>query len=179
MSEEGNRMNQTEENPAENPYANIEVVPSEPQPDPQVYRMGDLLYLEEGAVLPTERCICCGKKSVKTVTKYLRTPANPKTWFGKTKKVEFGVCREHKESCAMGTALTYSALMVGILILVVGAISLSIVTILVGLLAMAVSGVFRARMPIYTANPSVEPVEIKGHSAAYLDLVPEAVYTQE
>ncbi|MAS96448.1 MAG: hypothetical protein CMO55_24935 [Verrucomicrobiales bacterium] len=176
-------MNQTEENSEQNTYSHIEVVPSEPQPEmqmePTAYRMGESLYLQEGAGLPTERCICCGKKSVKTVSKALRTPLKPMTWFGKTKTVEFGVCKEHKESNAMGSALTYSALIVGILILVVGAVSLSFATIFVGMLAVAVSGVFRARMPVYTADPSVEPVEIKGHSLSYLDLVPEAVYTEE
>lgn len=162
--------------PEENAYSQIDVVPSEPLPEPQAYRQGDALFLEEGAELPTERCICCGRKSVKTVSMFLRTPAKPATWFGKTKKVEFGVCPKHKESRAMGVALTYSALAVGILILVVGAISLNIGTIVVGLLAMSISGVFRARMPVYTVDPKVEPVEIKGHSPSYLDLVP---YVQE
>ena len=155
------------------PQGEVDVVPSV-APTAYAYRYEGNLYIEEGAELPTDSCICCGKKSVKTVEKPLRSPFKPATWFGTTRKVEIGLCPQHKDSKMMGMALTYSILGVGLAIFITGVVTLSIISIVLGLIAIAVSGIFQAKMPVYAADPREEPVQIKGAGDRFLESIPVA-----
>lgn len=152
-------------------FEHIEVVPPEPAREPVVYKQEGRLFLEEGAELPLQPCICCGRKASKVITKQLRNPRNPLTWFGKTKLVKLGLCRKHADNNGIGIALTWSSLVVGLLMLGVGAATLTVSAIVLGVLAALASGVFRAAMPISTVNPKDEPVEIRGFAPRYLDAI--------
>ena len=128
----------------------------QPLPSPAIsppWRHDRVLYLPDGARLPTDTCIHCGHKAVKVISKSIRNPWNPATWFSRQTIVDIGLCKKHKDDNNVGKALTYSVL-------------------IIGLLAIVVSGIFRARTLIYTSNTNVEPLPIKGAAASYLEQFP-------
>lgn len=138
---------------------------------PDRFRSGDSLVITNGAQIPTDMCIKTGKPSRKLVEVHLRNPANPKTWFGKTPSLEVGLSRKAYENHLVALSLTWSTLGIGALLLAVGIISLSVVSCLIGMAAMAFSGVFRAYSPVSSRDATEEYATITGASESFLSYV--------
>lgn len=151
----------------------IEVVPAAAEPLMASYRSGRTLVIENGASIPTDFCIKSGRPAVKTLEISLRCPAKPATWFGKRPRLEVGLCRKHLDNHYVSVALTWSVLAVGGLVLVTGVLSLSVITAAVGLLAMGISGLFRAMSPVISSDATEEYATVDGAGAAYLKHLPE------
>lgn len=151
----------------------IEVVPPAAEPLMVSYRSGRTLVIENGAPIPTEFCIKCGRPSVKTLEISLRCPSKPATWFGKRPRLEVGLSRKHLDNHNVAVALTWSVLAVGAIVLVTGVLSVSVITAVVGLLAMGISGLFRAASPVTSNDATEEYATINGAGAAYLKHLPE------
>jgi hypothetical protein len=151
----------------------IEVVPPATEPLMVSYRSGRYLIIENGASIPTDFCIKSGRPAVKTLEISLRCPAKPATWFGKRQRLEVGLCRKHLDNHYVSVALTWSVLAVGGLVLVTGVLSLSVITAVVGLFAMGISGLFRAMSPVTSSDATEEYATIEGAGAAYLKHLPE------
>lgn len=151
----------------------IEVVPPAAEPLIVSYRSGRTLIIENGAAIPTEFCIKSGRPAVKTVEISLRSPFKPMTWFGKRPRLEVGLSRKHLDNHNVAIALTWSVLAVGGLVLVTGVLSFSLITALVGFLAMGISGLFRAASPVASGDATEEYATIDGAGAAYLKHLPE------
>lgn len=167
-------MNEIEEDSLQEEIPeHLQVIPPEPERFPLAYRYEGRLYIEEGADPPVEHCICCGRKSAKTIRKALRNPRNPLSWFGKTTPVSMGLCRRHADNNNIGIALTWSLLAVGVLLVGTGIATMSIPAMAVGVVAATGSGIFRAIMPVHVASVRTEPIEIRGFSPKYLEKVPE------
>jgi len=151
----------------------IEVVPPAAEPLMVAYRSGRSLVIENGAPIPTEFCIKCGRPSVKTFEISLRCPSKPATWFGKRPRLEVGLSRKHLDNHNVAIALTWSVLAVGAIVLVTGVLSVSVITAVVGLFAMGISGLFRAASPVTSNDATEEYATINGAAAAYLKHFPE------
>lgn len=151
----------------------IEVVPPAAEPLMVAYRRGRSLVIENGAPVPTEYCIKCGRPAVKTVEISLRSPVKPMTWFGKRPRLEVGLSRKHLDNHNVAVALTWSVLAVGGVVLVTGVLSFSFITALVGLIAMGISGLFRAASPVTSRDATEEYATLEGAGAAYLKHLPE------
>ncbi len=123
---------------------------------------GEALVLEHGAVLPQECCVKCGRPAKKTIRKQLRNPTNPLTWFGKREQMELGLCRKHHENRMIALALTWSCLVIGVAVLVGGAINLDPVLTGIGAIFAGVSGVFRACYPCRLKESDEEKLVIGG-----------------
>jgi len=145
----------------------------------EITRSGNLLYLSPDSEVATDTCICCGKRATRTVRKSLRNPKKPTTWFGKQPTYEFGLCRKHAEESSVAVALTFSVLAIGTLLLVAGAVTISPLTIVVGLLAVLTSGVFRARTPVFSPDAEEDRVAVAGVGEVYLSHYPEVAEAAE
>lgn len=139
---------------------------------PQAFQQEGELFLPRGAALPTDVCVCCTRNPRKIFHKALRNPKNPGTWFGRTTSLDIGLCKIHKDRYHVALALTFSLLILGIIIVLAGILTLSFTTILLGLIPISVSGFFRARMPITSPNPRSELIEIHGAGAVMLSRIP-------
>lgn len=152
-------------------------VPPETREDPglhpPLFRQGNRLFVATGAALPNDTCIRSGHPAKKMITKTLRNPCNPMTWFGGQARVEIGLSKKHLESYYIALALTGSLLVLGIVFLITGIVSKSIGVSAFGLLGMLGSGIFRAAVPIRTPNSKAEPLEIRGADGKYLQNIPE------
>lgn len=145
-----------------------------PPPEPNVYRRGPLLVIEDGAALPQTLCVRCGQHAVHSWTIHPRNPRKPLTWFGHCDGLEVGLCRKHREDHTVAVASTWSMLALGCLLAVVGVITVSVATILVGLFAMALSGIFRAGSPIALVKSDGTKRVLVGSKARYLNQFEEA-----
>lgn len=123
---------------------------------------GTTLVLENGALLPSECCVKCGRSAATVIRKKLRNPLNPKTWFGKQETMKVGLCKKHHESSLIAVALTWSCLAIGAAVFVIGLINLEFVSCLFGLIFAGVSGVFRACYPCCLKSTSDNALEIGG-----------------
>ena len=170
------KQEQAPVSPASDPL--IQPVPPDPElaaeSAPYCYKSGKCVVIENGASLPTEFCIKTGKKAYKTVEVSLRNPANPRTWFGKQKMVEVGLCRKHLENHVVAVALTWSTLAVGALVFIAGILTLSFISCLVGLVAMGVSGIFRAMSPVTSKDATENFATIEGACPSYLKMLSDA-----
>lgn len=146
---------------------------------PVAFRLGDSMYVQEGAALPTGICIRSGKKASRTRVVSLRNPKNPMTWVGKTKKITVGLTKKQADNTSVAIALTYSLLVIGLLLLITGILTMGISAILIGLFAVAISGLFRSGFPVWSPDPKAEPVQILGASEDFIDLLPEGVLEEE
>lgn len=151
----------------------IEVVPPAAEPLMASYRSGRTLVIENGASIPTDFCIKSGRPAVKTLEISLRCPAKPATWFGKRPRLEVGLCRKHLDNHHVSVALTWSVLAVGAIVFVTGVLSFSVITAAVGLLAIGISGLFRATSPVTSRDATEEYATVDGAGAAYLKHLPE------
>lgn len=137
--------------------------------DPAIVIEGDDLILENGAPMPADGCVKCARPATHTIDKKLRNPRNPLTWFGKRYHLQIGLCKKHRENYLIAQALTWSVLGLGAILLVVGIATLHWISILVGLLLLAVSGVFRALVPVWSDSVEARRVVIRGCGEPYLD----------
>lgn len=145
----------------------------EPTLYPPVFRKNGTLFAATSAALPDDLCICCGKPAKMDINKALRNPWNPSTWFGGQLREEVGLCKQHLEGYYVALALTYSLLVLGIVMIGVGIFSKSLSAIVFGLLSVLVCGVFRAKVPIWSPNNKREPIELRGVGKKYRALFPE------
>jgi len=150
--------------PAETPFDNELQTP---QGLPRFYRDGKFVVVEYGAAIPTRTCIKCGRPAKREVSTGLRQPSNPVTWFGKRPNLDVGLCRKHHENHAVAVALTWSILGVGVLLLVAGALTSSLVSCLLGVIAIVACGVFRASTPVTSEDASDDHATVAGAGEAY------------
>lgn len=160
------------------PARQIVPVPPDPElappPAPVVYRCGSLLVIEDGAELPQELCVRCGHAALKSWTLHPRNPRNPRTWFGRRESVLAGLCRKHREDHTVAIAATWSMLVLGVLLLVVGTVTLSVATIIVGVFAAALAGIFRAGSMLTLVKGDEKKVVLAGSKPAFLKQFSEA-----
>ncbi|MAS97044.1 MAG: hypothetical protein CMO55_27960 [Verrucomicrobiales bacterium] len=140
---------------------------------PSCYRSGRKIILENGGAVPTDHCIKSGRRASKQVAISLRNPKNPKTWFGKQPVVNVGLSKKHHENHVVAVALTWSTLAVGALVLLAGILTLSLASCFVGIVAIAVSGIFRAYSPVTSIDATPEYATIEGAGDGFLKLVAE------
>jgi hypothetical protein len=79
-----------------------------------------------------------------------------------------GLCRKHRDDRSVAVALTWSFLSIGALLLIVGALTLSWVSALVGLLAMGGAGWFRAASPVVATLVTESRIVLAGAGGAFL-----------
>lgn len=149
------------------------VAPESRQSAEGPYRIGERLYLPESARLPLDHCVCCGKPAIKAVRKAVRNPRDPRTWYTRQPVVEIGLCRKHTEDNSIAIALTYSLIALGVILLVTGGYALHLPTLIIGGLAASISGIFRARKPVWGTLSSPEEVCLHGIANPYLVQIPQ------
>lgn len=143
------------------------------------FHIDGTLYMPLECGLPVDTCICCDKPSVKTVTKSLRNPKSPLTWYSRVPKVEIGLCKKHAEDRGVACALTYSMLALGALLIGVAIFTFSVPTIAVGAIAVLTSGIFRARSPIQGRDRGDDIYEIRSAHESYVHQFPEHELVEE
>jgi len=148
-------------------------LPESQSPEEGPYRIGEMLYLPESARLPLDHCVCCGRPAIKSVRKAVRNPRDPRTWFTRQPVVDIGLCKKHTEENSIAIALTYSLVGLGVILLLTGAIALHLPTLITGGLAASISGVFRARKPVWGTLSGPEQVCLRGIANPYLVQIPE------
>ena len=137
-----------------------------------VFSRGGALHVPEGTEVPTDSCVRCGRPSKEVISKMVRKPLNPLTWYTKQTAINIGLCKKHIEDRKVGVALTYSLLGLGVIFVIAGAISISIGMIAFGLVAIVVSGYFRARIPIYRSEPEGWILKVEGAGKGFLKQLP-------
>ena len=155
-------------------YSHLEPVPPEPQSQEESpYRIGERLYLPESAQLPMELCVCCGRPAIKSVRKAVRSPRNPLTWYTRRPVLEVGLCKKHSEDNSVAITLTYSFFAIGVILLATGGFTLHFPTLIIGGLMAVLSGVFRARKPIWGTLSNGDEVCLRGIADRYLVQIPQ------
>jgi len=130
------------------------------------------VVVEHGGLLPTAHCVRCGRPAAREVEAGLRHPAKPVTWFGRRPAVDVGMCRRHYENHAVAVALTWSMMAVGAILLLAGFATLSWLSCAVGLVAVAVSGLFRATSPVTSRDADDYRATIQGAGEAFRRQLP-------
>jgi hypothetical protein len=133
-------------------------------PEPRISRSGDALILEGLAALPLDLCIKSGRPATNVIKASLRDPRHPMTWFGKRPEIEVGLCRKHYENHSVAAALTWSVFGVGMILLVVSALTMSFFSVVVAMIAIGISGIFRAASPITSPDATEDFATIYGVS---------------
>lgn len=157
-------------------------VPPEDRPDPggervalgvpRAYRDGNKLVIENDPALPARVCIKSGRPAAREIEVTLRDPKNPMTWFGKRPTIIVGLTRREYDNHRVAITLTWATLSVGGLLLVAGLFTAELATIIVGLLAMAGAGVFRATSPVTSPDAREGGATIHGACQEYLNQFP-------
>jgi hypothetical protein len=98
----------------------------------------------------------------------LRNPRDPRTWFGERPRLKVGLSRKQYENHAVATALTWSFLALGLLLLVAGVLTGGWVASSLGLLTLVFSGLFRACSPVTGSASSEESITVRGACPAFL-----------
>lgn len=142
-------------------------------PEPACYREGRDIVLENGASLPPEFCIRCGRTPSVERSFAVRRPGDPRTWFGRRPALTMALCRRHAEDHSVASALTWSVLAIGVLLVSVGAITWSPVTVVLGFVAACLSGWFRATSPVSALETSETRIVLRGAGKDYLRYLPD------
>lgn len=137
------------------------------------YRSGNHLVIEHGASIPTDWCIKSGRPVYKVLVVSLRNPADPKTWFGSRPMIEVGLSRKHFENHSVAVTLTWSVLALGFILLAVGVLAAGMVSSILGVIAIAGSGFFRATSPVTSPDATDLRATVFGAGEGYLKHVPE------
>lgn len=137
------------------------------------YSKDDTLHVPESAVVPTEICIGCGRPSKTVVSKTIRQPLNPLTWYSKQTAIDIGLCKKHIDDRRVGVALTFSLLILGLVFIVAGIATSSIGMIAFGFVAAVVSGYFRARIPVFRSEPEGWVLKVRGAGKGFLQQIPK------
>lgn len=168
------QMSQSYSSLPPDPLRTLDPVPPAAEPFMASYRRGRSLIVLNGASIPREYCIKSGRPVVKTLEISLRNPANPMTWFGKHFRLEVGLSQKHLDNHRVAVALTWSVLSIGTLLTITGVVTLSPITAVVGLLAMAVSGLFRALSPVTSRSTSADYLVVEGVGESFLEHLSES-----
>ncbi|MEQ1839392.1 MAG: hypothetical protein ABL994_03190 [Verrucomicrobiales bacterium] len=144
-----------------------------PAPAVTFYRSGNHLVIEHGASIPTEWCIKSGRPVYKVIEVSLRNPANPKSWFGSRPVIEVGLCRKHYEDHTVAVALTWSVLALGFILLAVGILAAGMLSSILGVIAIAGSGFFRATSPVTSPDATNLRATVFGAGEGYLKHLPD------
>ncbi len=144
-----------------------------PAPAMKFYRSGNHLVIEHQASLPTEWCIKSGRPAWKVIGVSLRNPADPRTWFGARPVIKVGLCRKHYENHTVAVALTWSVLALGFILLAVGVLAAGMVSAILGLISIAVSGFFRATSPVTSPDATDLRATVFGAGEGYLKHLPD------
>ncbi|MEM9015958.1 MAG: hypothetical protein AAGC68_03010 [Verrucomicrobiota bacterium] len=164
------------------PARSVEPVPPEPVAAedlqaplgvPKASRYGNQLVLENEPILPTDICIKSGRPASRTMIVNLRDPRNPKTWFGKRPQIEVGICRKHHENHSVSVSLTWSVAAIGFLLLVVGGTTMSLFSLILGIVSLAFSGIFRAASPVTSRDATDSFATVDGVSSKVLEQFPD------
>lgn len=152
--------------------------PVEPEPpvEPEQrypFHIDGILFYPTESELPTDICIKSGRAPVATVTQSIRHAKSLATWYLPCPKVEIALSKKHLDDHRVAHALTYSLLGLGLLLVVVGAATLSFVTLGIGLVTAVLSGVFRARASIQGWNRGEGIYQIAGAHDSYIHRLPE------
>lgn len=139
-----------------------------PAPTPALYASGGEIILEHGAPLPVGTCVKCGRPACGAWTLALRNPRFPGAWYGARPVLEMGLCRKHRDDRSVAVALTWSFLSIGTLLVVVGSLTFTWVSALVGLFAMGGAGWFRAASPMVATLVTGNRIVLAGAGAAFL-----------
>lgn len=150
------------------PIAESTVEQAPPPPPPSLFVSGGELILENGAVIPVGSCVKCGRPACGSSAIALRNPRQPGTWFGARPTLKMGLCRKHRDDRSVAVALTWSFLAIGALLVAVGAMTFSFVSIVVGLGAMAGGGWFRAATPVVATLVTETRTVLSGCGTAFL-----------
>lgn len=137
-------------------------------PPPSILVSGGEIILEHGATIPIALCVKCGRPACGRWTLALRNPRQPRTWYGALPTLEMGLCQKHRDDRSVAVALTWSFLSIGALLVVVGALTFSWVSALVGLLAMGGAGWFRASSPVVATLVTETRTVLAGAGPAFL-----------
>lgn len=130
------------------------------------------IVLENGAVLPVEFCVKCGRPASLGVSCFLRDRKQPRTWFGNRPRIEAGLCRKHREDHAIAVALTWSMLGVAGVLVVSGILTSNLVTLVLAGVVAAISGAFRAGSPFSAPVVTESRVVLSGAGEAFLRKLP-------
>lgn len=144
-----------------------------PAPLVTFYRSGNHLVIEHGASIPTEWCIKSGRPAYRVIEVSLRNPANPMTWFGSRPVIEVGICRKHYENHSVAVTLTWSVLALGFILLAVGILAAGMVSAMLGVIAIAGSGFFRATSPVTSPDATDLRATVFGAGEGYLRRLPD------
>lgn len=139
---------------------------------PNAFSEDGILHLPVDESLPTEFCVQCGRKSVQVVTKPVRNPWNPISWYTRQESIEIGLCGKHVDDRRIGLALMYSLLLVGVIFLIFGAAILNLPMIALGIVASGFSGFFRARNVVYRTDGGGHCMKLKGVGSHFLKMYP-------
>lgn len=139
---------------------------------PGAFRDGDAMILEGGYMPPKDVCIKSGRPATRSRVVALRNPRNPITWFGRRPKLEVGLCRKHYENHSVAVALTWSLLGLGAVLLLVGIVTFSPLSGLLGLVLAGISGFFRAHSPITSPDASEDFATVYGVAENILNQLP-------
>ena len=132
---------------------------------------GRVIRLIHGAELPTSICAKSGKPAVRLISKRMRDPLNPLTWFGKRPEVKIGLCRKEYENRLVAISSTWAVFGLGIFLLAMGILNIEIPFIMLGSVMVLISGVFRARVPIWTDLIADDEISVLGTGEAFRDLL--------
>ncbi len=157
--------------PSDEPQAVVpQAVEQAPQPaaQPTAYRAGKKLFFENGAMPHTHQCPKTGRKSKVTKSVGLSSPTNPVSWLKPAVVVELGLSNKANENHKVQTALGWTLSGLGILMVLVGAVTLSIVTLIPGLLLAVGGQIVRALSPI-SATKQGDAIVLSGCCDAYLE----------
>lgn len=167
-------MSQSNTPSSRKPVTVEDPVPPAAEPFMASYRRGRALIVLNGASIPREYCIKSGRPAVETLVISLRNPLNPLTWFGKRPRLEAGLSRRHLDNHGVAVALTWSVLSLGVLLMITGVITFSLITGLIGLVAGAISGLFRALSPVTSSSASADYLVIDGADESFLQHLPDS-----
>ncbi len=154
------------------PDPELSAIASARAPHPVVYRSGREFVCEYGGVPPVEICVRCGRATERQENFSLRDLRNPRTWFGRRPLLELGLCRKHREDHTIAVALTWSVLAVGAMLTIVGFLTFSWFSLLLGMVAMAASGFFRAKSPVTSSQADENHLVVRGAGEGYLRSLP-------
>lgn len=143
------------------------------EPERYTFHVEGRLYLPVESRLPTDQCIRCEQAPVETVQKAIRSGRSFRSWYGRRPTTEIALCKKHLDDRRVALALTWSLMGVGLLLAVVGAITMNATTAGVGAVVASLSGIFGAREPIQGQGVGDETFDIIGVCDAFVRRLPE------
>lgn len=113
---------------------------------------------------------------MRVVSKRMRDPLNPLTWFWKRPEVKIGLCRKEYENRLVAISLTWAVFGLGVFLLVMGTLNVEVLFITIGSVLVLISGAFRARVPIWTDLIADDEISVLGTGEAFRDLLESEMF---